>query len=1102
MTLVMANTDTGDGADVMSSYISDRNIDMHDESAIEHPEVQFTMEYTKDNNKAQVDNSVHDDRISSELGGKDFIEELTTGLQRGPFADGKLWDRHQGENESVGINELFETKPSSMHFPIATLQGGKTQRLRVVNVSNRPQMLQIRGPFTPNFTVRLNKKGLVAPGTSETIAVNFTASEYKYHYDTIKILTEAGVLVVPLHAYPVLNNTSAITTTGGEGGAIFPTRIDFGVCAVGDRKSRRISLASGVPCTFSFELLIDKQHPHFQIEPTEGTVPAMGQRYIVVEYAPTSAVTGEMIITVRVSQLNFKPFQCVITGSAAPGLTKKREMIRLKRRLQEELQENEVGTRTSNSKFTGTNSKVTNNLDESQGEVPLEPNEPENEGSNDEFESTLQDFAKETTTGSGHAFDAGGVWLRRQRTKKTSKGSTLRTKGMNSPPPLHDLGAELVEGLRIPGELNSVFAVNSVLNQIPGKMQPKELKEAIEKAKKDKEEQAIKQLALMTTKQLQKHQSTAAPMLSGMDICGIEETDNSHNPAQLMELAFLKDFAAAESEQREREFRSSMIHMGEPLLSSDEVSSVLSHRELLSAKQSEAKTSKERAREATARLGPSGGGALCERATLVLPPLGLETPSTVTFDLQKAGNWGRRKAVLNRFIDIVGRWIIRRRARQRLDAIWLRLGNARTRKEVRALVEADNSQAKLAPPQTLKEGGSGGVSVAMEQKKCTARLEARVVTIQQVLEVAKHVGVELKPITDIKITPEMILGIRQPLFTDDAPPTYLPEKIDPKGPPMNFKDLLAPLDMSVASSEDSEDAISLGPIHMPLGWYLEPELDRELRVGALMECGVRPPPSDPEVGWALEAANKIPITSGRALAVTLAPEAEAAELIALSGAFSPPNEPKGGENLFAANPESVRAYPHRLPFVEGSAEWDMRPKQVERNDIVTRSQYEGWAVGSTSIRTTAKDGESLIGWPMAVERLGSGLEPFSDRSTNVPVWPQNGIEGMAAAGLARGPSDVPPLSDSESEDGGDDSNGYKVPTLEECASLFTKDPIAPPGTLGPKGFKRDEAVSAWESERQTRFAQDSGVLPQRIGQIASKIANPNHAFANYPFTSK
>lgn len=57
--------------------------------------------------------------------------------------------------------------------------------------------------FRRRFKMRCSKKGLVAPGSSEVITVDFHPREHRYHYDCLRLHTDSENLLVPLHGYPV-----------------------------------------------------------------------------------------------------------------------------------------------------------------------------------------------------------------------------------------------------------------------------------------------------------------------------------------------------------------------------------------------------------------------------------------------------------------------------------------------------------------------------------------------------------------------------------------------------------------------------------------------------------------------------------------------------------------------------------------------------------------------------------------------------------------------------------------------------------------------------------------------------------------------------------
>lgn len=111
--------------------------------------------------------------------------------------------------DTVGSNGIFQASPSVLKF--AGFEANKTHTLKVkiINNSPAPQRLHILPPQTPFFKIRYNKKGMLPTGVSEDIYVQFTPTgdqPYKYYYDTIRIHCEGDKILIPIHAFPVVNN--------------------------------------------------------------------------------------------------------------------------------------------------------------------------------------------------------------------------------------------------------------------------------------------------------------------------------------------------------------------------------------------------------------------------------------------------------------------------------------------------------------------------------------------------------------------------------------------------------------------------------------------------------------------------------------------------------------------------------------------------------------------------------------------------------------------------------------------------------------------------------------------------------------------------------
>jgi hypothetical protein len=67
-----------------------------------------------------------------------------------------------------------------------------------------------------DFQAIFNKSGVLAPGMSQKVTIKFRAQEYKYYYDSLRIQGDIENLLIPIHAYPVINKVD------------FPKQISFG----------------------------------------------------------------------------------------------------------------------------------------------------------------------------------------------------------------------------------------------------------------------------------------------------------------------------------------------------------------------------------------------------------------------------------------------------------------------------------------------------------------------------------------------------------------------------------------------------------------------------------------------------------------------------------------------------------------------------------------------------------------------------------------------------------------------------------------------------------------------------------------------------------
>lgn len=208
---------------------------------------------------------------SSRLTAQDYIPKKLVGYTYGS----EPWQLHRPPNPlserqayvRTGSNGVFEVRPAVLNFAGFHLGNAYTQHVSIVNISGRSQRLHLLQPTTSAFRLSYNKKGAIAPGMSEQLSVRFEPTEYRYYADCVRIHALGENLLLPLHAFPVLNAAQHT----------FPSLVDMGAVAVGQRASKRVQMVCDVPVQFEYRLSVLNQNPDFCVFPLQGVVPANGR---------------------------------------------------------------------------------------------------------------------------------------------------------------------------------------------------------------------------------------------------------------------------------------------------------------------------------------------------------------------------------------------------------------------------------------------------------------------------------------------------------------------------------------------------------------------------------------------------------------------------------------------------------------------------------------------------------------------------------------------------------------------------------------------------------------------------------------------------------
>lgn len=222
--------------------------------------------------------------------------------------------------DKVGNSGTVAADPPMVHF--SGFEPGQllTKVVKIITSAARPQRFHLMPPTTPFFTMRCDKRGVIGPGMYEEVLVTFHAADLRYYADSIRVHCSGQNLVVPIHAYPSMDDVP------------IPPIVDFGVCEPGERVERLLPLRSSALVRFEFKVEIIEPHGEIDVAPLHGFVPPGGEAHICVGYTPDTFASAHGRFRVLLSQFNFAPVEVVVTGAARPGEAFKKEAARIEAR--------------------------------------------------------------------------------------------------------------------------------------------------------------------------------------------------------------------------------------------------------------------------------------------------------------------------------------------------------------------------------------------------------------------------------------------------------------------------------------------------------------------------------------------------------------------------------------------------------------------------------------------------------------------------------------------------------------------------------------------------------------------------------------------------
>lgn len=154
-------------------------------------------------------------------------------------------------------------------------------------------------------------RGLLRAGQVEDVYVQFTpGDQFKYFYDSIRIHAEGDKIIIPMHAFPIINRGFR---------SLIPKVIDMGRVHIGQIYQKELFIESTCPLTFEYDIKEIQGHSDItMMTPRKGDIVGLTNTPIVFQFKPQVVTMSKATFELRTSQFDFQPYTFYVMGNADP----------------------------------------------------------------------------------------------------------------------------------------------------------------------------------------------------------------------------------------------------------------------------------------------------------------------------------------------------------------------------------------------------------------------------------------------------------------------------------------------------------------------------------------------------------------------------------------------------------------------------------------------------------------------------------------------------------------------------------------------------------------------------------------------------------------